>query len=162
MYKHRIPTNCDFPISTKQYRIPHHLKPKIEAHIKEGLKSGILKPSESPYNSPIWIVSKKVDAQGNKRWRVVIDFRLLNEKTITDAYPLPSITEILDQLGGSRYFSVFDLASGYHQIEMDPKDSYKTAFSTPQEHWEYTRMLFGLKNAPTTFQRLMDTVLTGL
>jgi len=70
----------------------------------------------------VWIVPKKPDSKGNKRWRMVLDFRDLNDKTIGDAYPLPNITEILDQLGSAKYFSVFDLASGFHQIKMHPDD----------------------------------------
>lgn len=128
-YQHRIPTHTDRPITTKQYRIPQALKPELERQVREGLETGI-----SPNNSPVCIVPKNADPKGNKRWRIVIDFRLLNKETITDAYPLPNITDILDQLGGSVYFSVFDLASGYHQIEMDPKGHHKTAFSTPQGH----------------------------
>lgn len=92
---------------------------------------------------------------------MIIDYRALNEKTIEDAYPLPNITEILDQLGSAKYFSVFDLASGFHQIPMSPKDAPQTAFSTPFAHFEFKRMPFGLKNAPATFQRMMDKVLTG-
>ena len=79
---------------------------------------------------------------------------------IGDALPLPNITEILDQLGSAKYFSKFDLASGFHQIRMSQEDAHKTAFSTPYEHFQFKRMPFGLKNAPATFQCLMNSVLS--
>jgi len=75
---------------------------------------------------------------------MVLDFRALNDKIIGDTYPLPNIVDILDQLG-AQYFSVCDLASGFHQIKMDPTDSHKTAFTTPFGHYEFDRMPFGLK-----------------
>ncbi|CAK9796615.1 Retrovirus-related Pol polyprotein from transposon 17.6 [Anthophora quadrimaculata] len=159
---HKIPTTNDTPINVKQYRCPPIHKEEINKQMKELLDSDIVRPSKSPYNSPLWIVPKKPDEDGNKRWRMVIDYRALNEKSIADAYSLPSILEILDQLGSAKYFSVFDLASGFHQIGLEAADAEKTAFSTPYGHYEFARMPFGLKNAPATFQRLMDSVLSGL
>ena len=96
------------------------------------------------------------------KWRMVLDYRKINEKRIGDSYPLPNVSDILDSLGSARYFSVFDLATGYHHMKMDPNYSYKTAFSTPHGQYEFDRMPFGLKTAPITFQRLMDITLTGL
>ena len=159
---HHIPTIDDLPLSTKQYRYPPVHKEEIRKQISKLLELGVISPSTSPYNSPLWIVPKKADARGNRQWRMVIDFRALNAKTVGDAYPLPNITEILDRVGGAKFFSVFDLAAGFHQIPMDPRDRPKTAFSTDNGHYEYLRMPFGLKGAPATFQRLMDRVLIGL
>ena len=92
----------------------------------------------------------------------MVDYRKLNEKTIGNVYPLPDITEILDQLGQAKYFSCLDLAMEYHQTDMDPSDIDKTAFSTKEGHRAYKRMPFGLKTAPATFQKMMNNVLSVL
>jgi hypothetical protein len=107
-------------------------------------------------------VPKKADASGKVKWRVVIDFRTLNEMTVGDAYPLPNITDILHQLGKAKYFSTVDLASGYYQVELAKKDRAKTAFSTPAGHFEFLRLPMGLKSAPSTFQSLMNSVLAEM
>ncbi|XP_046141954.1 uncharacterized protein LOC123987841 [Osmia bicornis bicornis] len=159
---HRIITTDEAPVNIKQYRYPQALKEEVNKQVNELLEKDIIEHSSSPYNSPIWIVPKKEDTQGNKSWRLVIDFRKLNEKTISDAYPLPNIVDILDQLGSAKYFSIFDLKSSFHQIPMHPDDKHKTAFSTPFGHFQFKRMPFGLKNAAGSFQRLMNNVLDGL
>lgn len=157
--KHRINTKDDIPTHTKSYRYPYCHKDEVQRQITKMLDQGIIRPSISPWTSPIWIVPKKADASGQQKWRLVIDYRKLNEKTTTDRYPIPNINEILDKLGRSMYFSTIDLASGFHQIEVHEKDIQKTAFSVDNGHYEFVRMPFGLKNAPSTFQRVMDNIL---
>lgn len=160
--KHRIKTKDETPIYTKSYRYPYIHKQEVERQIKKMLDQNIIRPSNSPWSSPIWVVPKKLDASGKQKWRVVVDYRKLNEKSIDDKYPLPNITELLDKLGKCQYFSTLDLASGFHQIQMHKDDIAKTAFSCENGHYEYLRMPFGLKNAPATFQRVMDNILRGI
>lgn len=107
------------------------------------------------------MVPKKSN-DGQKKWRIVIDFRKLNEMTVNNIFPLPNISEILDQLGKASYFSTLDLAHGYYQVPMNPKDKEKTAFSTDMGHFQFTRLPQGVKGGPATFQRLMNHVLSGL
>jgi hypothetical protein len=126
------------------------------------LEDKIISPSTSSWSSPLWIVAKKSDSSGNKKWRIVIDYRKLNSITAGDSYPLPLIADILDQLGHSKYFTTLDLASGFHQIPMKKEDAHKTAFSTPFGHFQYNRLPFGLHTGPVKFQRYMNNVLSGL
>jgi hypothetical protein len=150
------------PINTRPYRLLEAQKAEIERQVDKLLDEGIIEESNSPWNSPLLVVPKKMDASGERRWRIVVDFRKLNEKTIGNAYPLPDITEILDQLGQSKYFSCIDMIMGYHQIDLNPEDKDKTAFSTKQGHWACKKMPFGLKTGPATFQAMMNSMLTGL
>lgn len=160
--KHKIRLNNDEPIFVKSYRLPEVQKAEIKKQVDALLQQGIIRNSSSPWSSPVLIVPKKVDASGRKKWRMVIDYRRLNERTVEDKYPIPNISDILDKLGRSQYYTTLDLASGYHQLEMSAEDIEKTAFSTENGHYEYTRMPFGLRNAPSTFQRLMDSILRGM
>ena len=126
------------------------------------LYDAIIAPSSSPRNSPILVIPKKTDASGKKKWRIVVDFRTLNDITIGNNYPNPVISKILDALGMSKYFSTFVCASGFPRVAVKQEDQPKTDFSTREGHFQYTRKPFGLKGAPATFQRLMTTILSGI
>lgn len=160
--KHCIKTTDETPVYTKSYRYPHVHKQEVKDQVAKMLEQNIIRPSDSAWSSPIWVVPKKADASGKTKWRLVIDFRKVNEKTVDDKYPIPNISDVLDKLGKCQYFSTLDLASGFYQVEMDPKDIHKTAFNVEHGHYEFLRMPMGLKNSPSTFQRVMDNVLKDL
>lgn len=160
--KHKIRTSDEIPVHTKSYRYPYVHRQEVRDQISKMLDQNIIRPSESAWSSPIWIVPKKADASGKVKWRLVVDFRKVNEKTIDDKYPIPNITDVLDKLGKCQYFTTLDLASGFYQVEMDPSDVHKTGFNVENGHYEFLRMPMGLKNSPSTFQRVMDNVLRGL
>jgi hypothetical protein len=109
------------PINTRPHRLPEAQKAEIEKQVDKLLGEGIIEESDSPWNSPLLVVPKKTDASGEKKWRIVVGFRKLNEKTVGNAYPLPDITEILDQLGQSKYFLCVDMVMGLHQIRVKPR-----------------------------------------
>ncbi|KAL4084029.1 hypothetical protein QTP88_029345 [Uroleucon formosanum] len=130
--------------------------------IEQMERDDIIEKSLSPFNAPLLLVKKKADASGKEKFRIVIDFRALNNVTINEFHPLPNITEILDQLGQSQLFSIVDLKSGYHQISLSKESRELTAFSTNQGHYHYKRMSMGLASAPSTFAKAMTNVMAGL
>ena len=152
--KHRIRTLNIPPIYVPPYRKSMSEREVLKEEIKLMLKLGIIEQSKSAWSSPVVLVPKK---DGTKRF--CVDYRKLNAATITENWPLPRIQDILDRLSGSKWFSALDLTSGYWQIEMDGSSKEKTAFTTPDGHYQFTRMPFGLKNAPAEFSRIMHQVL---
>jgi len=155
--KHHINTGDAKPIRQRPRRVPLAKRGEMEELISDMRESGVIEPSESPWCSPVVLVTKK---DGNTRF--CVDYRKLNDLTIKDSYPLPRIDDTLDTLSGSIWFSTLDLKSGYWQVGIEPDDKEKTAFSAGNGLWQFKVMPFGLCNAPATFERLMEYVLKGL
>ena len=152
--QHTIDTGDAPPIRQPPRRLPFAKREEAFKAISEMREQGIIEPSASPWASPVVLVKKK---DGSTRF--CVDYRKLNTVTRKDSYPLPRIEDILDTLSGSTWFSTLDLASGYWQVEVDPSDREKTAFTAGNGLWQYRVMPFGLCNAPATFERLMEGVL---
>ncbi|XP_072293407.1 uncharacterized protein [Eucyclogobius newberryi] len=153
LISHEIPLSDDIPIRQRHRRISPSEYEVVKDHINQLLEAQVIRESSSPYASPIALVRKK-----DGTLRLCVDYRQLNCRTRKDAFPLPRIEESLDSLTGARWFSTLDLASGYNQVPVSEKDRPKTAFCTPFGLFEWNRMPFGLCNAPSTFQRLMQRI----
>ena len=124
-------------ISKRPYRMPAKDLEEIKTQIKELLDKGYIRPSSSPWGSPVLLVKKK-----DGSLRMVVDYRGLNEVTIKNKYPLPMINDLFDQLQGAKVFSKIDLRSGYHQLKIREQDIPKTTFTTRYGLYEYTVMSF--------------------
>lgn len=151
----------DKPVYAKNYRLPQTQKAEIDRQVKKLLENDLIEPSQSSYNSPIILVPKK-STDGEKKWRMCIDYRLLNKKLVPDKFPLPRIDEILDQLGRAKFFSILDLFSGFHQIPIDDSSREITSFSASSGAFQWKVLPFGLNVAPNSFMRMMHIAFSGL
>lgn len=154
LVQHVINTGDAVPIKQKYYRLsPAKLK-YLNEEVDRMLANGVVEPSHSPWNSPVTMVPKS-----NGELRLCLDSRRLNAVSKTDAYPLPYINYILDNLRDARYLSSLDLSAAYHQIPLHPDSKEKTGFSVPNRgFFHYNVMCFGLVGASATMQRLMDSL----
>ena len=152
---HAIPTEpgAKAPAS-KVYRLSKPQREEMERQIRTLLLKGWIRPSSSPYGSPILFVKKKDGGM-----RMCVDYRAVNKMTVRNSYPLPRIDDLLDKMTGASIFSCLDLQQAYHQIRLNQDDIPKTAFTTPQGLYEYMVLPFGLSNAPSTFQAVINSIL---
>ena len=155
--EHKIDVDNAPPKKSAPYRVNTETREKIRAHVTQLLELDIIEPSYSPWSSPVILVKK---SDGSSRF--VLDFRFLNSVTVKDAYPLPRCDDVLESLGGSRYFSSLDLRQGFFQVPLEENSRQYTAFATSDGLFQFKRMAQGLTNSPATFQRLMDQVLRHL
>ncbi|MCO5555335.1 hypothetical protein L7F22_008881 [Adiantum nelumboides] len=141
------------PPNKPPYRVSQAQQEEIMRQVNELVEKGIVRPSSSPFCSPVLLVHKK-----DGTYCMCVDYRALNKITIKNRFPVPRIEDLFDKLQGSTYFSRIDLKSGYHQIRIVNEDILKIAFHTTFGLYEYLVMLFGLTNAPTTFNRMMERI----
>ena len=126
---------------------------ELKKQLKDLLDKEYIRPSASPWGSPVLFVKKKDGSM-----RMCIDYRSLNAVTVNNKYPLPRIDDLLDQLRKANFFSKIDLRSGYHEMKIRPSDIPKTAFVTRYGQYEFNVVSFGLTNAPTCFMNMMNMV----
>ena len=145
------------PVTSAYRRIPPHLYQEVRNYVNDLLSNGWIRESYAAWSSPIVCVRKKDGGM-----RMCVDYRKLNAKTISDAQPIPRIQDIVDSLGGKKWFSTLDMSKAYHQGYIAEESRYLTAFTTPWTLYEWLRIPFGLKNAPPAFQRYINHVLNDL
>ena len=168
--KHSIRLTDDVPVHSRQFRIPIHHEKYIHEYVDELLKQGAIEVSTSPYNSPIFLVSKKIPpdwpANAPPPMRVVLDFRRVNAKSLPDRYVIRETREYIDAIGAnkSKFFSACDLTSSFWQQELEEASRQYTAFTVPGRGTRYMFSVsaMGLQGSPSSFAKLMDHVMRGL
>ena len=139
------------PIALSPYRINSRYRSEVKRQLDEMLANGIIEECESAWAAPLVIVPKKT-----KDLRLCVDYRKLNHATIADKYALPVMSDLLSSMKPTKFITLLDLKSGYWQVPMNKADADKTAFTCEFGLFRFNRMPFGLKNAPATFQRMVN------
>ncbi|CAG9132917.1 unnamed protein product [Plutella xylostella] len=155
--EHRIDTMDRGPISVPPYRLSPLKKEILRNEIEKMLEQGVIEPCTTPWAAPVVLIPKP-----DNGIRVCVDYRRLNAITIPDSYPIPRLDDLLHEAKPALYMSALDLKAGYWQVEVRKEDREKTGFITPFGIYIFKRMPFGLRNAPATFQRLIDRLSVSL
>lgn len=155
--EHEIVLTSYKPVALPPRHIPLHLQEALDKEVNQMLEDGVISPSSSPYATyPVMVLKPDGGI------RLAIDYRRLNNLTVTDAMPLPNIRDLLYAIEGSKYFTLIDLRAGFWQIPMAENSKHLTAFRTHRGHYQFNVMPFGLKNAPATFQRWTNDLFKDL
>ena len=152
--KHEIRLQRNAPIQRTYRKIPYGLEKQVDEEVNKLLEDGMIRESNSPWNSPLVMVKKRTGD-----FRVCVDFRRINALTLKPTFYIPDCNELFDCLGEAKWLSCLDLASAYYQLEVEEEHKKYTAFTTRRGQFEFNRMAFGLTGAPFTFQKLMNMVL---
>ena len=158
LIKHKIVPKNNKVVYRRQYKHSEEQHQQIDAEVEKLLRSGVIRESMSPFNSPILMVPKKEPG----KWRFCLDCRYINDLTENEYFPIPRIDETMDSLAGAHIFSVLDMTSGYHQVLLDEDTSDMCAFSTRKGHYQYTRLPMGLRNSGMTFQKMVTLLMAGM
>lgn len=155
--KHDIKINCSAPIKQHAYRVNTTKRSIMRTEAEYLLDNNLAVHSSSPWSSPCLLVPKP-----DGTYRFCTDYRKINAVTVPDSYPLPRMEDCIDSLGTAQFVTKLDLLKGYWQIPLSPQASEISAFVTPDYFLQYSVMAFGMRNAPATFQRLVNIVLAGV
>ena len=155
--EHKIVLTSDKPVRSKPYAVPFSMRDSPKCDIEAMIENKIIRPSTSPYASPIVLVKKKDGTN-----RICVDYRKLNKLTIFDPEPMPTAVDVFEKLANDRYFTTIDFTKGYWQIPVADADIHKTAFVTHDGTFEFVKMPFGMINSSAIFVCAMRKLLHGI
>ena len=157
LVEHDVDVGDSAPIKQHPYRVSPMKKELLDKEVQYMLKNDIIEESQSNWSSPCILVPKH-----DSGFRFCTDFRKVNDKTKSDSFPIPRIADCIDQIGNAKFVSTFDMLKGYWQVPLTQRAREISAFVTPSGLYQYKVMPFGMKNAPATFQRMVNKLVRDI